>query len=324
MPEIKDMQKEVIMYSIVVPTYNEEKDIEETLQHLLALDYAAYEIIFVDDSRDRTPQIIGNYTSEKCRLIVPEDRKGRSEARNIGIHASKGDVLIILNADVHLPPDFLKRITPYYRDGYDCVCVHNEVKNTEEAYSRFLELRNLERIYQGVYQRRKETIKYFWTEGFSVRKDMLMRTSLFPSDNIVPIVAGEDVRLIDEMRTFNCKGVYDETIIVPHIAPSTFSEFWHIRVGRGEGTPQIRRFVDNWSYGKIFLFALLKGGKRLLWILLMFPLLWTSFKMSRHSGKNLVVEMLVMAWVYALEQMAISYGEFKSLANVYEKERAST
>lgn len=312
-----------IKYTIVVPTYNEEKDIEDTIHCLNNLNYPSYDIIFVDDSKDTTPQIIRQYESEKIKLIIPETRKGRSEARNIGIRAANCDVVIILNADVHLPIDFLNQISPYYHQGYDCVAVHNEIKNTEKIYSRFLELRNLDRIFTGVYQKRKETIKYFWTEGFSVKKEMLMKTSLFPSDYIVPIVAGEDVRLIDELREHNCNGIYDETIVVPHIAPSTFNEFWHIRVGRGEGTPQIRRFMDQWNYPKITLWAIIKSAKRFFTISLIIPLLFEGYKLGRHSFKNKFFETLLMSYVYGLEQIALSYGEFKSLINVYKKEKAS-
>lgn len=315
--------QQMIKYTIVIPTYNEEKDIEETIHTLQRLNYPSYNVIFVDDSKDNTPKIIRQYENETFKLIIPETRKGRSEARNIGIKAANCDVVIILNADVHLPENFLEQISVYYHQGYDCVSVHNEIKNTEQIYSRFLELRNLDRIYSGVYQKRKETIKYFWTEGFSVRKDILMKTSLFPSDYIVPIVAGEDVRLIDELREHNCNGVYDESIVVPHIAPSTFKEFWYIRVGRGEGTPQIRRFVDKWSYPKITLWALAKLAKRLLTIILIIPLLWESYKLARHSFKNKFIETFGISYVFALEQIALSYGEFKSLLNVYRKEKAT-
>jgi glycosyltransferase involved in cell wall biosynthesis len=310
---------QLLKYTVVVPTYNEEKDIEETLKYLMALNYDNYDVIIVDDSTDNTPNIIKKYENEKLRLIIPTERKGRSEARNIGIKATSCDIVIILNADVHLPSDFLNRIDVHYKNGYDAVACYNQVENTKEVYSRFLEMRCLDRVYRGVYQKRKETIKYFWTEGFSVKKDLLMKTSLFPSNAIVPIVAGEDVRLIDELRGFNCNGIYDETIIVPHIAPFTFKEFWSIRVGRGEGTPQVRRFIDKWSFSRIGLYAALKLIRRFFTILLIVPLFIQGYKLSRHSFKNKFLELFSMSYVYALEQVALSYGEVKSFFNVYHK-----
>ena len=308
-----------LKYTIVVPTYNEEKDIEDTLKHLISLEYDNYDVIIVDDSIDNTPNIINKYIGDKVRLIKPVEKKGRSEARNIGIKASNCDILVILNADVHLPTDFLNTINIHYENGYDAVAVYGKVKNIDKMYSRYIELTCLNNQYMGVYQKRKETIQYFWTEGFSVRKNILMKTSLFPSNTIVPIVAGEDVRLISELRKQNCKGIYDENIVVQHIAPSTFKEFWHIRVGRGEGTPQIRRFVDDWSFKKIAFIATLKLIRRNLIIIFFIPLLLQGYKLSKHSRKKRLLETFRMAYVYGLEQIALSYGEFKSFFNVYKK-----
>jgi glycosyltransferase involved in cell wall biosynthesis len=47
-------------FSIIIPTYNEERGIGATLEALLSLDYPDREIIVVDDSSDRTPEIVGS------------------------------------------------------------------------------------------------------------------------------------------------------------------------------------------------------------------------------------------------------------------------
>jgi len=91
-----------VKFSIVIPTYNEEKDIGATLDSLLGLRYSDKEIVVVDDSTDTTPQIVSAYAGRGVKLIRPEVRKGRCEARNIGVRASSGDVVVILNADVLL------------------------------------------------------------------------------------------------------------------------------------------------------------------------------------------------------------------------------
>jgi glycosyltransferase involved in cell wall biosynthesis len=51
-------------FSIIIPTYNEERDIAATLEALLGLDYPDREIIVVDDSSDRTPEIVGGYARQ--------------------------------------------------------------------------------------------------------------------------------------------------------------------------------------------------------------------------------------------------------------------
>ena len=310
-----------LKYSIIVPTYNEEEDIENTISHLLSLNYDNYDIIIVDDSDDNTPNIIKKFASDKIKLIIPTTRRGRSEARNIGIKASSSDVVIILNADVHLPANFIIQINNHYKNGYDAVCVLSTVKNTDSMFARYVELDFLMDIDQGFYKKSVEELKFFWTEGFSVRRNLLIKTSLFPSNEIVPIVAGEDVRLIDELRKYKCNGIYDDDIKVKHISPSIISDFWNVRMGRGEGTPQVRKFLDNWPLKKIALITFLKSFRRLALFILIFPIIFRGYQLSKHSYKNSSIEIALMSYAYVIEQTAMTIGEYKSLLNIYRKRK---
>lgn len=313
----------MLKYSIIVPTYNEEKDIAQTLDCLVRIDYPSKEILVVDDSTDRTPEIVGRYAGAGVRLIRPAVRKGRCEARNIGIREAAGDVLVILNADVHLPADFLARIDVHYRNGYDCVSVNNEIVNQDSLLARYIAMNGYWKEGTGVYRKRKETIRFFWTEGFSVRREMALKTSLFPSGFAVPIEAGEDARFADELRALGCKGIFDQSINITHIAPSEFGEYWAIRKGRGAGTPQIRRFLDGWSYGKIFAVAVIKSVKQLLMLVLLVPMLYRNWTRARYSKKNKLADTLLFTYPWLIEQVAVSVGEFKSWMKVKRSEQAA-
>ena len=124
-------------FSIIIPTYNEEHDITETLEALLKLDYPDKEIIVVDDSTDRTPDIVRGYTDHGVRLIHPGGG-GRCEARNLGIREAAGEILVILNADVHPRPDFLRRLVPHYEQGADYVLVLGKVSNLDNLFARYI------------------------------------------------------------------------------------------------------------------------------------------------------------------------------------------
>ena len=80
-------------FSIIIPTYNEAADIAATLEALLGLDYGDKEIIVVDDSTDRTPEIVRRYVDRGVRLIHPGGG-GRCEARNLGIREAAGEVVV--------------------------------------------------------------------------------------------------------------------------------------------------------------------------------------------------------------------------------------
>ena len=125
-------------FSIIIPTYNEEIDIAATLEALLGVDYADKEIIIVDDSNDRTPEIVRGYADRGVRLIHPGGG-GRCEARNIGIREAAGEVVVLLNADVRLPADFLQRVACHYQQGADYVLVAARVANRQDLFGRYVD-----------------------------------------------------------------------------------------------------------------------------------------------------------------------------------------
>ena len=309
-------------FSIVIPTYNEEKDIGRTLDCLFKLRYQDKEIIVVDDSTDTTPQIVSNYVGRGVKLIRPEVRKGRCEARNIGIRAADGDVVVILNADVLLPEDFLDRIKPHYDNGYDSVTVFGDVANMKTIYARYIHLTHQKKVVQGVYEQRKITLNgIYWSEGFSARRKLIMKTSLFPSGYVVPLEAGEDVNFANELRKIGCKGIIDDTITIYHIVPDNLVEYWYIRKGRGAGTPQIRRFINGWSYKRILSILVLKTVKRLLFFSTVIPMVYYNYDLAGYGDKNRVIETLRLCWCWMIEQAAFTVGEFHSLKKILEKEK---
>jgi cellulose synthase/poly-beta-1,6-N-acetylglucosamine synthase-like glycosyltransferase len=118
--------------SIIVPACNEEADIEEALNSLLALDYGNYEVIAVDDrSTDRTGEIMDRVGSsaaghELLRILhvrdLPSGWLGKTHAMwTAGRHAT-GDWLLFTDADVVFRPDSIRRALAYAQaEGADHV-----------------------------------------------------------------------------------------------------------------------------------------------------------------------------------------------------------
>lgn len=94
--------------SVIVVTYNEEKNIRDCLNSLAALDYPAgrFEILVVDASTDSTPLIVGEYP--RVRLIKSE--KGFSPQKNTALKTAAFDILAFTDADCLVSPDWLKVI----------------------------------------------------------------------------------------------------------------------------------------------------------------------------------------------------------------------
>lgn len=94
------MAQKLLSISVVIPTFNEESVIEETLQQFKQ-DLEPLEIIIVDGgSDDRTVAIVGAF--KQVRLLSSTTR-GRAAQMNEGASIATGDVLLFLHADTRLP-----------------------------------------------------------------------------------------------------------------------------------------------------------------------------------------------------------------------------
>ena len=88
--------------SIITPTYNAEKFIEETIKSVSAQTYENYEHLIIDDcSSDLTVNIIEKYQSydNRIKLIKAPTNGGAAEARNIGIKSASSKYIAFIDSD---------------------------------------------------------------------------------------------------------------------------------------------------------------------------------------------------------------------------------
>jgi len=98
------------LVSIVIIAYNEEKYIGNTLKSLAAQTYHNFEAVLVDDhSTDSTMQIAQSFSTLFPLRIVQKEVRGCSRSRNYGAANSNGDIILFIDADIILPPDFLEK-----------------------------------------------------------------------------------------------------------------------------------------------------------------------------------------------------------------------
>jgi len=95
-------------FSVIIPTYIEERVIQRTLKNLKrAIKDHDVEIIVVDsDSPDRTREIASSLNANVINL----DKRGISLARNAGARIATGDVLVFIDADSLVPNNFFNRL----------------------------------------------------------------------------------------------------------------------------------------------------------------------------------------------------------------------
>ena len=72
-------------FSVIIPCWNAEKTLAQTLESLISQTYENWHAIIIDDgSLDKTPEIISQYCSKDCRFsTITTSRNGPSNARNL-------------------------------------------------------------------------------------------------------------------------------------------------------------------------------------------------------------------------------------------------
>lgn len=97
------------MISVVIPMFNVEKYIEQSIQSVLRQTYHNFELILVDDGcTDGTLKLVEQFEDHRIRLIQQNNR-GLSGARNTGIDASRGFYIALLDADDYWAPEKLAK-----------------------------------------------------------------------------------------------------------------------------------------------------------------------------------------------------------------------
>ncbi|PIU75718.1 hypothetical protein COS75_02910 [Candidatus Pacearchaeota archaeon CG06_land_8_20_14_3_00_35_12] len=110
--------KKTPFVSFIVPVFNEEKAIKDTIQSLLQIDYPKnkYEIIIIDDgSTDNTYKVAKKFESQQVRVFTKENG-GCPSALNFGIKKAKGELIARFDADTTLAKDALKKIIGYFEN----------------------------------------------------------------------------------------------------------------------------------------------------------------------------------------------------------------
>ncbi|MEM2002317.1 MAG: glycosyltransferase [Candidatus Methanomethylicaceae archaeon] len=159
----------LVKLSVIIPTYNEEKGIEETLKSISSqtLPRSDYEIIVVDGgSTDRTVEIASKYAD----LIVQQKSRGVGGARNDGVAVARGRIVIHTDADVIVRSDWLKQILSHFSSDIVAVCGPDEPLESDAKYRILYSLINLISLF--AYK-----IGIVWTRGTNtaVLKDVFLK-----------------------------------------------------------------------------------------------------------------------------------------------------
>ncbi len=121
------------LFSVIIPLFNKENYIENTLRSILNQTFTDYEVLIINDcSTDASVAKITPFLSEKIKLFHHESNKGLSATRNTGIKNANCDFVAFLDADDLWKPTFLETIKSLI-DNFEEAALFGT--NYEEIYS---------------------------------------------------------------------------------------------------------------------------------------------------------------------------------------------
>jgi glycosyltransferase involved in cell wall biosynthesis len=130
--------------SVVIPTYNEEQNVERMYDRLAAvLEQIGmeWEVIFsVDPCTDRTEELIRALAERDPRVKVLRfsRRFGQPMATLAGLEAASGDAVVVIDCDLQDPPELIADLVARWREGYDVVYAQRRSREGETLIKRIV------------------------------------------------------------------------------------------------------------------------------------------------------------------------------------------
>lgn len=182
-----------IVFSVIIPVFNAESSIEQSIQSILNQDLnMKYEVIIVNDgSTDKTRQILDKFEKEPIVRIIDQKNQGVSAARNTGMKVANGMYFVFADADDLFSTDYLSVFYDFMSSsdmvitGYNIIdkknnstqihVLEDSTIDTEEFLERILSFRDLTSACWNKCFKKEIISKYniLFQEDISIGEDLL-------------------------------------------------------------------------------------------------------------------------------------------------------
>ncbi len=233
------MNNQTPFFSIIMPVYNAEKYIEQSINSVLNQTFTNFELIIIDDCSKDSSYVICEKFKSDCILIKQKENKGISYVRNLGLKKARGKYITFLDSDDYIEKNTLEKL-------YEEIKLHNSdfvmygfiediYDNRERLVKNNKVSPNLKNFIKGdelknyiIGLQKSSLFRYVWNKAY--RKSIMEDFNIvFPNYSI-----GEDVAFNIQFASYatNCSVLSDT--------------FLHYR-RRGTGSLMGRYYPNYWN-----------------------------------------------------------------------------
>ena len=298
--------------SIIVPAYNEERVIVQTIESLLESDYQNFEVIIVDDgSPDHTSEVVREHFKDEPRIrLFAKENAGKAEALNFGLRYATGEIVVALDADTIFAPNTVAALARRFHDPeIGAVAGNAKVGNRINVVTRWQALEYI--TSQNLDRRAFASLNCITVVPGAVgawRRELLELVGGFTSDTLA-----EDQDLTIKVRRLGYKIGYEEGAVGWTEAPDSLRTLARQRFRWAYGTLQCmwkhRGALFRPRYGALgslsmpnvwifqILFPLISPVMDLM---LGWTLVWTLLERIEHTADTASSNLRQVLFYYAL------------------------
>lgn len=208
----------MVEFSVIIPLYNKENFVVNTIQSVLNQTYSCFEIIVIDDgSTDHSYDKVRQINDKRIRIFRKKN-EGVSVARNYGIHKAINKYITFLDADDIWLPDFLQTINTLvvkysqagiYSTAYTLVYPHKRIDKLCKQ-----EIKGASLIIDDYCKSLiKKDIFPLWTGALCVKKELFEKVGDFPEK----IKRGEDLDMWLRLSLVSSIAIFNEPKVLYNI-----------------------------------------------------------------------------------------------------------
>lgn len=226
--------------SVIIPTYNAEKTILQTLRALEGQTRKDFEVVVVDDgSTDMSARLVTQFNEQNSLPVrlIHQENSGPAKARNTGAEQAEGQMLIFLDSDCLPSENWVEEMTHLLgKDVTGCYC-GNRVRNSESITARYVDYEMTKR-HEGMVGRDIDAIS---TYSASFLKETFTRCGGF--DTTYREASGEDTDLTFSMVKAGYRLKFIDSTFVYQYHPDSWRQYFYRQFKRGYWS--VRLYLKN-------------------------------------------------------------------------------